>query len=623
MPGQTRHGRPPRHRTDHHFNGGPDNCPAKHRHRLRRGSVDGGTSMEGRTIARPNTPPTPPTTPSDALQWRAGQLPGQTRGGDDRRARVRGTSMEGRTIARPNVIVAKCFPATAERTSMEGRTIARPNQGCRRHRGRGTGRLQWRAGQLPGQTRRRRVPPVGKGVTSMEGRTIARPNAADPSRSGFASRVLQWRAGQLPGQTAMAVSGPDTGCQLQWRAGQLPGQTSSAGAAPRWGTGYFNGGPDNCPAKLGPGLDPVRGPGTSMEGRTIARPNRHGTKTEASDEQTSMEGRTIARPNRYHKGTTARVELLQWRAGQLPGQTPQGTSPPQPAQANFNGGPDNCPAKPRPATRSQPPTTTLQWRAGQLPGQTPAGVHHWRPGEKLQWRAGQLPGQTARAASWAMLMAILQWRAGQLPGQTGIVSNAPNAGVPTSMEGRTIARPNLVSPDGTIHPVRILQWRAGQLPGQTGSSTDMKGYKAWTSMEGRTIARPNPVPFDSRMPVFFALQWRAGQLPGQTSCSSVVVAGYVPTSMEGRTIARPNATYPATSTTESILQWRAGQLPGQTPRPPTPGIGPGNFNGGPDNCPAKRASRCPRTRRPPDFNGGPDNCPAKLRRLDEFGTWVR
>ena len=84
---------------------------------------------------------------------------------------------------------------------------------------------------------------------------------------------------------------------LQWRAGQLPGQTRPIRRGPGSRRGYFNGGPDNCPAKLGPGLDPVRGPGTSMEGRTIARPNRHGTKTEASDEQTSMEGRTIARPN--------------------------------------------------------------------------------------------------------------------------------------------------------------------------------------------------------------------------------------------------------------------------------------------------------------------------------------
>ena len=37
----------------------------------------------------------------------------------------------------------------------------------------------------------------------------------------------------------------------------------------------------------------------------------------------------------------------------------------------FNGGPGNCPAKPvGSATRPTEPLVSLQWRAGQLPGQT-------------------------------------------------------------------------------------------------------------------------------------------------------------------------------------------------------------------------------------------------------------
>ena len=60
-----------------------------------------------------------------------------------------------------------------------------------------------------------------------------------------------------------------------------------------------------------------------------------------------------------------------------------------------------------------------------------------------------------------------------------------------------------------------------------------------------------------------------------------------------------------------VLQWRAGQLPGQTSQPPRkPPSSPG-FNGGPDNCPAKRSGRWPARSRASRFNGGPDNCPAK------------
>ena len=85
------------------------------------------------------------------------------------------------------------------------------------------------------------------------------------------------------------------------------------------------------------------------------------------------------------------------------------------------------------------------------------------------------------------------------------------------------------------------------------------------------------------------LQWRAGQLPGQTRTGDGDVRHRHHASMEGRTIARPNL----------------------RPRPAST-MRLGGFNGGPDNCPAKRRSSCTRRRVCRTcFNGGPDNCPAK------------
>ena len=83
--------------------------------------------MEGRAIARPNVycswvEPAVNVT----LQWRAGQLPGQTR---DRLGLVEhcgAPSMEGRAIARPNITAWSVVVAVLP-PSMEGRAIARPN----------------------------------------------------------------------------------------------------------------------------------------------------------------------------------------------------------------------------------------------------------------------------------------------------------------------------------------------------------------------------------------------------------------------------------------------------------------------------------------------------------------
>ena len=206
-----------------------------------------------------------------ALQWRAGQLPGQTLVQERERVRVGGPSMEGRTIARPDV-------------------------------GRGTGRalpggLQWRAGQLPGQTRDRHDDQPPALNPSMEGRTIARPDASTPA---VLPHVFN----------------------LQWRAGQLPGQTRGASVCVVAAACTFNGGPDNCPAR--------RGHPTPRGERPL--PFNGGPDN------------CPARPAAAKFNDQLNL-LLQWRAGQLPGQTSPRRTARTGARRSFNGGPDNCPAR--------------------------------------------------------------------------------------------------------------------------------------------------------------------------------------------------------------------------------------------------------------------------------------
>ena len=182
----------------------------------------------------------------------------------------------------------------------------------------------------------------------------------------------------------------------------------------------------------------------------------------------SMEGRAIARPN-DGRGSRGALRLVR-----------------------FNGGPGNCPAKQgwaAPGKRSR--FTWLQWRAGQLPGQTTDANSTWVSSESLQWRAGQLPGQTT--ATWLSgnpMTNLLQWRAGQLPGQTRVAAKVLGWTRLASMEGRAIARPNCGGHVGA-GVLRSLQWRAGQLPGQTMTRMALFGDSEAASMEGRAIARPN------------------------------------------------------------------------------------------------------------------------------------
>ena len=165
-----------------------------------------------------------------------------------------------------------------------------------------------------------------------------------------------------------------------------------------------------------------------------------------------MEGRAIARPN---VGEVVRVpaghDLLQWRAGQLPGRTCQ---------------------------------------SGEL-GRFTASV--------LQWRAGQLPGRTVRDTTvlWSGWMPSMEGRAIARPNPGGVVEDAVTGGVP-SMEGRAIARPNVNEPEAEAVLVDCLQWRAGQLPGRTARRAVLMDFLDSPSMEGRAIARPNAEPPLSR-----------------------------------------------------------------------------------------------------------------------------
>ena len=183
--------------------------------------------------------------------------------------------------------------------------------------------------------------------------------------------MLQWRAGQLPGQTTR-LGIDDTLCpRLQWRAGQLPGQTVPRLAAR------------------------VRVDHASMEGRTIARPNPEPVLGGGGQPGASMEGRTIARPN------------------------PDSSRAPSTPSQCFNGGPDNCPAKQSAGRGARNAARTLQWRAGQLPGQTRSASRS-TSGMSASFNGGPDNCPAKR-----------RHRHREIPG-------ADEA----SMEGRTIARPN-------------------------------------------------------------------------------------------------------------------------------------------------------------------------------------
>ena len=262
------------------------------------------------------------------------------------------------------------------------------------------------------------------------------------------------------------------------------------------------------------------------------------------------------------------IAALQWRAGQLPGQTAPATAFPGRCHKPFNGGPDNCPAKQSPDGAARMLATSLQWRAGQLPGQTPRRPSRCRrPQRPFNGGPDNCPAK-------------LEDLADELVAQ-----------IEPSMEGRTIARPN---------GPRVVAVIGEEQP----------------SMEGRTIARPNRPARSARWRRTLAFNGGPDNCPAKPAPSSAAIGETRSTfnggpdncpakllrdpalqadqrvpSMEGRTIARPNVFVGAARTSmDQSLQWRAGQLPGQTrPSASNSSTRVVSFNGGPDNCPAKPA----------------------------------
>ena len=347
----------------------------------------------------------------------------------------------------------------------------------------------------------------------MEGRAIARPNLA-------------------------ISSGRSPTAELQWRAGQLPGQTSLASCRARPRCGGFNGGPGNCPAK-----------------RVRRRRLRPGGLA-------SMEGRAIARPNTGHNTNQTTTIKLQWRAGQLPGQTSVATGSRPPGISCFNGGPGNCPAKRLLRTPTASSTRLLQWRAGQLPGQTGA-AYGQRPTLSAGFNGGpgNCPAKPRRSVIRASATSWLQWRAGQLPGQTGQPHIRIGATVVASMEGRAIARPNGRLPQKLAAQLRAsMEGRAIARPnaGRAASGAHGAGFNGGP---GNCPAKPRaraPGPAPARR-----FNGGPGNCPAKRWPDATAVAP-AQASMEGRAIARPNSPVRARPAGTPQLQWRAGQLPGQT-----------------------------------------------------------
>ena len=231
---------------------------------------------------------------------------------------------------------------------MEGRTIVRPDPLARALSHQLAAGFNGGPDNCPARPRTCKIS-VGCQITaSMEGRTIVRPDHIDESAlSAARGASMEGRTivrpdpstGPLSAPTGLCFNGGPDNCPARPRSepdpqvtghdASMEGRTivrpDSAGSWPtssgKWG---FNGGPDNCPARreqkkyFGPKLS------ASMEGRTIVRPDSvdRGPVTVGVG-HASMEGRTIVRPD---KGRSISVGLN---------------------VNGFNGGPDNCPARPR------------------------------------------------------------------------------------------------------------------------------------------------------------------------------------------------------------------------------------------------------------------------------------
>ena len=471
--------------------------------------------MEGRTIARPDAGPARMVTSRNSLQWRAGQLPGQT--WCPRAARPSSRSFNGgpdNCPARPRWVRSPAPPPTTFNGGPDN-CPARPLTAYKSPSS--TLDLQWRAGQLPGQTGFEGDCDCDDSPPSMEGRTIARPDAVRQGHRRLAPQPsMEGRTIARPDLRPRLYIAPGTCPSMEGRTIARPDSSMYESESSSWLA--FNGGPDNCPA----------------------RPPNPGTFTGLADHP-SMEGRTIARPDTLTYVTDRFDQIaLQWRAGQLPGQTstpiPRAASTKSPSMEGrtiarpdqstctrsaapappFNGGPDNCPARLDQPVAIWPRTTSLQWRAGQLPGQTRRRGHHRQvaASPSMEGRTIARPDQTLSHADRGEMWR-LQWRAGQLPGQTqpwwqtvGVIiafnggpDNCParHHRVPADAQHRHI--PFNGGPDNC--PARLLRGSFYRVPQRTfnggpdncparrhgpGGPHHRRGAP---SMEGRTIARPD------------------------------------------------------------------------------------------------------------------------------------
>ena len=160
--------------------------------------------------------------------------------------------------------------------------------------------LQWRAEQLPGQTRSNLVKPPTT-THGFNGGPSNCPAKPEPVRRMERRRLARFNGGpsncpakRVPGTGGLANRDR---ASMEGRAIARPNDASPLSPTRR--SRCFNGGPSNCPAKpaaCGSGSGLVVP--ASMEGRAIARPNVDELpEAPAFWQPASMEGRAIARPN--------------------------------------------------------------------------------------------------------------------------------------------------------------------------------------------------------------------------------------------------------------------------------------------------------------------------------------
>ena len=313
----------------------------------------------------------------------------------------------------------------AARASMEGRAIARPNSLRFGPRRRPMSRLQWRAEQLPGQTRRDRTRSRRSGCCFNGGPSNcpAKPSDANPEKRWSLS--FNGGPSNCPAKLCRALAGMLTAREgFNGGPSNCPAKRGVAQCGPR-SEGRFNGGPSNCPAKHQHVRRSASRRIASMEGRAIARPNSFYHVGRSFAIGASMEGRAIARPN--GDGTlSARGFQDRFNGGPSNCPAKHETNPStQPRDARFNGGPSNCPAKPTTTPTGQAPQSGFNGG----PSNCPAKPDH--RDEPARHRLASMEGRAIARPNYAAHRSGTDHRH-------------------ASMEGRAIARPNRAPGSGRV-----------------------------------------------------------------------------------------------------------------------------------------------------------------------------